>query len=183
MQLRNSPEKYGAVTKTLHWLTSITVICLLGIGLYMVRAEKSASLFQIYGLHKSLGILVLTATILRVLWHVYSRKPPFVAGIPLWERAAAHAGHAFLYVCLFGMPLSGWTMSSAFGRSVTLFNTVQLPDLVEKNQELAERLAAFHEYLAYALIGMIALHVGAALRHHFIAKDATLKRMLPFGKP
>lgn len=183
MQLKNSPDKYGAVSKAFHWLTSITVLCLLGIGLYMVRADKSASLFQIYGLHKSFGILVLTATFLRVLWHVYSKKPPLVGGMAPWERAAAHAGHFFLYICLFGMPLSGWTMSSAFGRSVKLFDTVPLPDLVGKNQELAEKLAALHEYLAYALIGMIALHVGAALKHHFISKDATLKRMLPFGKP
>lgn len=182
MQLKNSPEKYGAVTKTFHWLTGITVVCLLAVGLYMTRAEKGPALFQIYGLHKSFGILVLTATFFRVLWHVYSKKPPLVAGMALWERAAAHAGHAFLYICLFGMPLSGWTMSSAFGRSVKLFDTVPLPDLVGKNLELAEKLAALHEYLAYALIGMIALHAAAALKHHFISKDATLKRMLPFGK-
>lgn len=182
MQLKNSPEKYGAVTKTFHWLTSITVICLLGIGLYMVRAEKGPALLQIYGLHKSFGILVLTATFLRVLWHVYSKKPALVGGMAAWERAAAHAGHFFLYICMLGMPLSGWLMSSAFERSVKLFGLVQLPDFVQPNPELAETLSEVHEYLAYALIGMIVLHAAAALKHHFISKDATLKRMLPFGK-
>ncbi|MDF3023734.1 MAG: Cytochrome [Alphaproteobacteria bacterium] len=183
MQLKNSPEKYGAVSKTFHWLTSITVLCLLGVGLYMVRADKNAALIPIYGLHKSFGILVLTATFFRVLWHVYSKKPPLVRGMALWERVAAHAGHFFLYICLFGMPLSGWIMSSAFGRTVTVFGVLPLPNLVEKNDGLAENLSALHEYLAYALIGMIAVHIGAALKHHFISKDATLKRMLPFGRP
>lgn len=183
MQLKNSPEKYGAVTKAFHWLTGITVICLLGIGLYMVRAEKGPALFQIYGLHKSFGILVLTATFFRVLWHVYSKKPSLVDGMAAWERAAAHAGHFFLYICMLGMPLSGWLMSSAFGRSVKFFGLVQLPDLVQPNPALAETLSDIHEYLAYALIGMIVLHAAAALKHHFISKDATLKRMLPFGKP
>ena len=183
MQLKNSPEKYGAVTKILHWLTSITIICLLGVGLYMVRAEKGPALFQIYALHKSFGILVLTATFFRVLWHVYSKKPPLVGGMAAWERAAAHAGHFFLYICMLGMPLSGWAMSSAFGRTVKPFDLFALPDFVQPNPELAERLEALHGYLAYALIGMIALHAAAALKHHFISKDSTLKRMLPFGKP
>ena len=182
MQLKNSPEKFGAVTKTFHWLTSITVITLLCVGIYMVRADKDASLINIYGLHKSFGICVLTVTFLRVLWHVYSKKPPLVAGMAVWERFAAHAGHTFLYLCLIGMPLSGWAMSSAFGRQVKVFGLGPLPDLVAKNQDTAETLAAVHEYLAYALIAMIVLHMGAALKHHFIEKDATLKRMLPFAK-
>ncbi len=182
MQLKNSPERFGAVTKALHWLTSITVIALLCVGIYMVRADKDAGLFKIYGLHKSFGICVLTATFLRVLWHVYSKKPPLVAGMVAWERFAAHAGHAFLYLCLFGMPLSGWAMSSAFGRPVSVFGLGPLPDLVTKNENTAETLGAIHEYLAYALIAMIVLHAAAALKHHFVTKDATLKRMLPFGK-
>lgn len=182
MQLKNSPEKFGAVTKAFHWLTSITVIALIGVGLYMTNAGKSAASFQLYGLHKSFGILVLSATVLRVLWHVYSKKPPLVAGMKRWEQCAAHAGHVFLYICLFGMPLSGWTMSSAFGRPVSVFGIGPLPDLVQPNQELAVKLAALHEYLAYMLIAMILLHAGAALKHHFISKDATLRRMLPFVK-
>lgn len=182
MQLKNSPEKFGAVTKAFHWLTSITVIALIAVGLYMTNAGKTAAAFRLYGLHKSFGILVLSVTILRVLWHVYSKKPPLVTGMKRWEQFAAHAGHVFLYICLFGMPLSGWAMSSAFGRTVEFFWLFKLPDLVKPDQELAVNLAALHEYLAYMLIAMILLHVGAALKHHFISRDATLRRMLPFVK-
>jgi len=182
MQYRNSSDRYGTVSKTFHWLTSITVIVLICVGLYMTRAEKTTALFSLYGLHKSFGICVLTVTFLRVLWHVYSKKPALVDTMKPWEKLAAKAGHWFLYLCLFGMPLSGWTMSSAYGRPVSVFGFGPLPDLVAKNEELAPRLAAVHEYLSYALIGMIVLHVGAALKHHFIDKDPTLKRMLPFGK-
>lgn len=182
MQLRNSPEKFGGVTKTFHWLTALTVIGLLCVGLYMTRAEKSAAIFPLYSLHKSFGILVLAATALRVLWHFYSRKPGLVPGMAAWEKAAAHAGHFFLYICLFGMPLTGWLMSSSKGRQVKLFDAVPLPDLISKNHELGETLESIHGYLAYALIAMIVLHAAAALKHHFISHDATLRRMLPFAR-
>jgi len=182
MQYRNSPDCYGAVSKTFHWLTSITVIALLCVGIYMTRADKNAALINIYGLHKSFGICVLTVTFLRILWHVFSKKPALVSTMKPWEKLAAKAGHLFLYFCLFGMPLSGWTMSSAYGRPVSVFGFGPLPDLVAKDEKLAPQLSAVHEYLAYALIGMIALHLGAALKHHFIDRDPTLKRMLPFGK-
>ncbi|HYD17089.1 MAG TPA: cytochrome b [Patescibacteria group bacterium] len=183
MQVKNTPEKFGVVTKGFHWLTALLVVTLLCVGLYMVRAEKNASLIQLYGLHKSFGVTVLTLTFFRMLWHVYTRKPAIVTGLPKWEQWAAHTGHFFLYICLFGMPLSGWLMSSAFGRTVSFFGLFSLPDLIGQDQARGAQLAALHEYLAYALIGMIAIHVGAALRHHFFIKDATLKRMLPFGNP
>jgi len=82
---------------------------------------------------------------------------------------------------MIGMPLSGWTMSSAFGRSVNLFGFGTLPDFVAKNQALGEQLATVHGLLGYTLIGAVLLHAGAALNHHFIKKDATLRRMLPFA--
>lgn len=180
MKLGNTPDRYGAVSKAFHWLSALLVIGLLCVGLYMTNAEKSAALFPLYGLHKSFGIVVLAVTFLRVLWHLASKKPALVDDMKKWEKAAAKGAHHFLYLCMFAMPLSGWLMSSAKGRTVKLFDTVTLPDLVGKNAELGDKLADFHELCAWVLIGVIILHATAALKHHFIEKDVTLKRMLPF---
>ena len=80
------------------------------------------------------------------------------------------------------MPMSGWLMSSAAGRSVKFFDLFTLPDLVAKDDALRETFGTIHEYLSYALILAITLHAAAAIKHHFFNKDATLKRMLPFSK-
>lgn len=182
MKLGNTPDRYGAVSKAFHWLSALLVIGLICVGLYMTNAEKTPAVFPLYGLHKSFGIVVLALTLLRVLWHFASKKPALAESMKKWEKMAAKAAHCFLYFAMFAMPLSGWMMSSAKGRSVKLFDKVPLPDLVEENVELGDRLAAFHEYLAWALIAAIFLHAVAALKHHFVEKDVTLKRMLPFYK-
>jgi cytochrome b561 len=180
MGWRNTPESFGTLTKTLHWVMALFVIGLLGIGLWMTGLENSPDKFKIYALHKSFGICVLALVFARILWHVYSRKPGFVDGMKPWEKLAAHAAHIFLYLAMIVMPLSGWLMSSAKGYTVTVFFTFDLPHLISENEEWGKLFSETHELLGYALIAAVAVHVGAALKHHFVNKDATLKRMLPF---
>ena len=180
MKIGNTPDRYSALSKAIHWISALLVIGLICIGLYMTNAEKTPAIFPLYGLHKSFGIVVLALTLLRVLWHLASKKPALVDGMKKWEKTAAKAAHHFLYLALFAMPLSGWLMSSAKGRTVKLFDTVTLPDLVGKSEQLGDFFEECHEYLAWALIAAIVLHAAAALKHHFVEKDVTLKRMLPF---
>jgi len=183
MQWRNSDTQFGTVTKTFHWVMALLVIGLLCVGLWMgtIPASELALKIKVYGLHKSIGISVLLLVFARIFWHLYAKKPSFVAGMKPWEKLAASAAHIFLYIAMLVMPLSGWTMSSAKGRSVEFFNLFKLPDLVAKNEALGKNLATLHWALAWALIAAITVHVLAALKHHFINKDITLKRMLPFG--
>lgn len=180
MGWRNTPETFGTLTKTLHWVMALLVIGLLGVGLWMGGLENNPTKFRIYALHKSFGICVLALVFTRMLWHVYSRKPGFVEGMKPWEKLAAHAAHIFLYIAMIGMPLTGWLMSSAKGYTVTVFFTFDLPHLMGENEKLAGIFAQTHTYLGYTLIAAVAVHIGAALKHHVINKDATLKRMLPF---
>ena len=77
------------------------------------------------------------------------------------------------------MPLSGWAISSAFGKPINFFNLVLIPDLIEKNRELGVMLKEVHEQYGYLLMTIIGLHAAAALFHHFVQKDDILKRMLP----
>jgi cytochrome b561 len=181
MQFRNTPDSYGAATKTLHWVTAALIVTLLALGLYMTDAPAIQRL-RLVPLHKSLGVTVLALVALRILWHLYSARPSLVAGMKRLDAIAARAMHYFFYFAMVAMPLSGWFMSSAAGRPVSVFGLITLPDFVEKNQDLAKTFGTIHEVLGYTLIVGVILHVAAALKHHFIDRDATLRRMLPFVK-
>ena len=97
-------------------------------------------------------------------------------------QLAAHGGHLLLYVLMIVIPLSGWLMSSAKGIQTVWFGLLPLPDLLEKNKEVGNLLQTVHMSLNLLFVAVIAGHIGAALKHHFIDKDDILKRMLPAHK-
>ena len=178
MPFRNTPEQYGAVTKSFHWLMAVMVLTMLAVGLYMTGAPL-AQKFTLYNLHKSTGICVLALVLLRILWHIFTGRPKLVKSLKPVEKAAAHVAHVLLYYFMFAMPMSGWAMSSAYGRSVEVFGLFTLPDFTAPDPETAKGLAQIHGTLAWCLIATIVLHVCGALKHHLIDKDTTLRRMLP----
>jgi len=138
--------------------------------------------FKAYNLHKSIGITILALISLRLLWRLTHSYPPSLASHKPWEKILAKLVHSSLYGLLFLMPLSGWAMSSAAGRPVKFFDLFTLPDLVEPDKEMAGFLSSAHWYIAWAIIGLLSLHIAGALKHHIIDKDGTLKRMLPFAR-
>jgi cytochrome b561 len=133
--------------------------------------------------HKSVGITILALVFLRLGWRWANPTPTLPSTLKPYERALARGTHLLLYVLLFAIPLTGWTMSSARGFPVSWFGFVQLPDLVPKNKALYETLVSVHETLAWSLMAIVALHIGAALKHHFVLNDDVLRRMLPTTKP
>ena len=99
--------------------------------------------------------------------------------MPKLLQLAAHAGHLMLYGLMIVIPLSGWLMSSAKGFQTVWFGVLPIPDLLEKNKELGNLLQTIHMGLNLLFVAVIAGHIGAALKHHFIDQDDILKRMLP----
>lgn len=183
MTLRNTPEQFGTVHRTLHWIIALLIVGLICIGLYMVSIKPpTQSMFRLFALHKSLGIIVLALALLRVSWRFFDGVPFSFPNHKAWEKGLAHLVHFLLYFSMFAMPLSGWLMSSAKGFSVSVFGVFTLPDLIKPNESLAHGLVLFHIYTAYTLIGLIGLHVAGALKHALIDHDGTLSRMLPFGR-
>jgi cytochrome b561 len=170
---------YRWPAKLFHWLTAAAVITAVVLGFSMVSAEPGPRQNQLYDLHRSFGALILTLTGLRLLWRLYSPPPPLVPGMPAWQELAATWTHRLLYVFLFAMPLLGWAGTSAFPATITVFGLFELPPLVKPNRELSTILLGIHWRLGWLLCVVIAGHVGAALYHHFIRKDETLRRMLP----
>ncbi len=179
MQFKNTETQYGAVTKTFHWTIAVLVLCLLAVGLTMDDLPLGAFKLTVYNLHKSFGITVLALMICRICWHIYNHRPNAVDTLQRWEKIASSAVHYALYVLLIAMPITGWLFSSAAGRTVHVFGLITLPDLVIVDKAVAKNFRELHGDIGTLIMIVVGLHIGAALRHHFIQKDSVLKRMLP----
>lgn len=179
MLLRNTESDYGAITKTLHWLTAIGLIGLIAAGLYMTDMPNGADKMKVYALHKSFGICVLALTFLRILWHVISKRPRSVETLAPLEKVTSKALHTVFYGFLIALPLSGLLMSSAKSFPVSFFGLFTMPNLISPDEIAASFFHDFHVYMAYVLIAAVALHIAGALKHFFIDHDRVLPRMLP----
>lgn len=180
--IRNTEDRYGAVAILLHWLMAFLMIGLVAWGFYMARLpdvgfDTRKITLIIY--HKEVGLLVLLLFVLRLGWRITQVLPQLVAHLPDWQRIAARFVHLCFYALMFALPVSGWLMSSAAGIPVSLFGLFMLPDFLPQDDYLFQRLVDIHKWLGYLLMLLIFVHVGAALRHHFLFKDDTLRKMLP----
>ncbi len=175
--IRNTASAYGWPHKILHWTMAIGIFGLFGMGLYMSELELSPDKLKLYGLHKSFGITILALVTLRLVWRMTNPVPQLPAATPKIEALAAHAVHCALYVLMAMIPISGWLMSSYAGFPVSVFGVYTLPNLVSPDKEMLGLIKQAHELLAYAIVGLAALHGFAAVHHHFIKKDGVLRRM------
>jgi cytochrome b561 len=175
-------QSYSSGAKLLHWLTALAIFCALPLGISMLRVEPGPLQNQLFDLHRSFGALILALAAVRLLWRLFVPPPPLVPGLPRWQELAAVGTHWALYVLIFAVPLVGWAGTSAFGAAITVFGLFQLPMILDKNKELAEVLLDVHVGLVITLSVLVVMHIGAALHHHFVRKDATLLRMLPGSK-
>lgn len=169
-------KSYHVVSKLIHWITALLIFGLLAVGFYMGSLDFSEDKLALYALHKSFGLLVLTLVTIRVIWHIIHRKPKSLSTHTKIEKALSHAAHAFLYLAMFALPLSGWVMSSAGDFSIQFFG-IDMPDIVSKDEALFRSSREVHEILAIIITGVIGLHILGALKHHFIDRDETLQRM------
>ena len=179
MRPRNGEGRYGALAQLFHWSTVALVIALLAIAAYMTDLPLGPEKIQVYNLHKSLGVIVLALTLLRLVWRWISPPPPLPAGMADWEPRAAQASHLLLYLLLCAQPLTGIVHSWSANFPVVIFGTLTLPNLTGPNPGLKEILEETHHLMGWALCGLFLIHAGAALRHHFQLKDDVLRRMLP----
>jgi cytochrome b561 len=174
-------EHYNRGAITLHWVTAALIVANLLLGLSMVALPVSPRKLHWYLFHKSIGITIFLLTSLRIAWRTI-RPHPAPVPMPPWQRRAARASHALLYVLLFVIPLSGWLYSSATGVQVVYLGVVPLPDLVGKDKALGDALRIVHVSLNACLFALVVVHVVAAIKHHFIDRDTVLVRMLPIVK-
>ena len=181
--LRNTRARWGALSQLLHWLVAALIAVQVALGLVGVALPLSMAKLATLARHKSLGITILALVLIRLLWRLSQPAPALPANLKPYERRLARLTHASLYGLLIALPLTGWIMSSARGFPVSWFNLFQLPNLVTRSVPLYHAMIRVHIALAVALGLILALHVAAAIKHHFVLKDDTLRRMLPGTAP
>lgn len=184
---QHHPDRYGDIAVALHWLIAVLIIGLLSIGKYMTGLDEADPLrFSLTQWHKTFGILVLMLVSLRLIWRVTHDTPEHPEEAPAWEKVAAGLSHFGFYLLMFVVPFTGWLMVSASPLNIDtyLFNVIPWPHLPPfselANKELWEhRFHDAHHFSTTAMIILLLLHVGAALKHHWINHDDVLVRMLP----
>lgn len=173
--------RYDAVAITLHWVTAAAILGLLMAGFVMTSLKPGSALqFQLYQWHKSVGITVAALALLRLAWRLRHRPPPLPGSMPRHEQLVAHLGHWALYALMLGLPLAGWAVvsTSPYNIPTILYGVVSLPHLpLPREANALAKLA--HMTGAWILIVTLVGHVGAALRHHLVLRDAVMVRMLP----
>ena len=177
MNLRNTTDGFGVISRLLHWTMAIGVIFMLALGNRIADMKPDLSTLYLYGLHKTLGIVILAMAAFRLIWHKYS-PPPHPIGPPkAWGNLAARVAHALIYLLLITIPLSGWFASSATGIEVVIFDRWTLPAIAPVSELWEKRGFAVHGILTKALFGVILVHMLAALKRE-IDGDGTLTRMI-----
>jgi cytochrome b561 len=167
------------IAKGLHWLMAALLLGLLALGLYMTDLLLSPEKLLLYSWHKWLGVSAFLLLWCRLLWRLTHRAPAAPEGVSAGMARLATLGHLALYALMLLIPLSGWLMSSAKGVPTVWFGLWPIPDLLPRDRALGDALQLVHRALNYLLMATIAGHVAAALWHHTVRKDDTLRRMLP----
>ena len=178
-----SIQRYSTTAIVLHWVLGLSIITAFAVGLIVEDMPLSPRKIMLLNWHKWAGVSILFLSGLRLLWRLTHRPPALPGAItqamPAWQRIAHHGTHHLMYLLFFVVPLLGWAYSSAKGYPIVWFGVWPLPDLLPANKELAETIEPLHGLAAFTLIGLVVVHVGAALKHHFIDRDGLLARMRP----
>ncbi|NMM12346.1 MAG: cytochrome b [Rhodoferax sp.] len=179
MNFKKIPDRYNAISMSLHWLVLVLFIGIYAsINLRELFDKGTETREALKSLHFMLGLLMFALVWLRLAMRLTYPAPRIEPAPPQWQELASKLTRLLLYVLMLGMPLIGWLMLSAAGKPVPFFG-LTLPALIGANKELASQLKEIHELagtLGYFLIGA---HAAAALFHHYIKRDNTLLNMLP----
>lgn len=174
--LRDTANGFGLVSRVFHWLLAIAIVVLFALGLWMVTLDYTSPYYtKAPGWHEAVGMAVVLAMVLRVSWRL-ANPTPTSSHLTPFERIASKVMHLTLYAAIFAILVSGYLISTADGRSIALFWGLEIPSLIHA-PGIESVSGKVHRILSYVTIGLVALHTGAALKHHFVDRDSTFTRM------
>jgi len=179
MSWKHTEARYGSLSISLHWLTLVLlagVYACIELRSGFPKGSDPRELLKHW--HFMLGLTVFGLTWLRLLARAFGKAPAIVPTPPAWQMLAARLMHLALYALLLGAPLAGWLTLSAGGKPIPFFG-LELPPLVDPDPDLARQIKGWHELAGTVGYWLIGLHALAALAHHYISHDNTLRRMLP----
>ena len=177
--MQNTQKHYGWLTISFHWLVALTIFGLFGLGYWMVDLDYYNSWYKTGpALHKSIGLTLFGLMLFRIIWRIKQTQPEPLASHTSLERKLGHAMHRILYILIFFIMVTGYLISTADERGISVFGLFEVPgfgSFIENQEDIA---GIVHQYAAYLILALALLHAAAALKHHFIDKDTTLTRML-----
>ena len=181
-------DRFSLIQRLLHWLLALLVIPALGVGITLgwLGFDGTKDAFggevtnALYTGHKTMGVLILALMTLRLVTRLTLGAPPPVPTLTGFERLASQAVHVLLYLVLLALPIVGWLATAAGGYPVQ-FLAWNLPGLIAKDPALSEQLFQLHGLLGWALLALLALHIGAALMHWLVKRDGVMRRMSLFS--
>jgi cytochrome b561 len=169
---------YTVTARVLHWVTALVIVLMIPLGVIIGNDLGGSLQNSLYSLHESLGALLIPLVLARIghrLMHPPLRLPQ---DIPPLQRVAAEVTHVGLYVLLVVQPLVGWIATSASGAPVNVLGLFALPPIAPENRVFSEQLFVLHGLIGFAIAGLVAAHISAALYHHVVRKDRVLMRMI-----
>ena len=179
MQWRNNTERYGSLSIGLHWfmlLLLVAVYACIELRGFFPKGSDLREALKIW--HYMLGLSVFVLVWLRLLSNITGHFPRIEPEPPRWQKLSARLMHVTLYSLMIFMPLAGWLMLSAEGKPIPFFG-LQLPALISENKSAADLIKEIHVTAGTVGYFLIGLHALAALFHHYVMRDNTLRRMLP----
>ncbi|QJD59394.1 cytochrome b [Pseudomonas sp. gcc21] len=179
MRLKNTASRYGAIAIALHWIVALSVIGLAILGLWMVDLTYYSPYYRSAPFwHKSIGISLAALIVVRLGWRLMNPRPAHIPDHKPWEKRLAALVHALLYILLAVIVISGFLISTAKGQGVSVFGWFEIPAVLTGLPAQADRAGAVHYWVAISVLVLAGLHALGALKHHFIDRDDTLRRML-----
>lgn len=182
MRLLNSRKTYGWPSRLLHWMMAALVIGLFALGYWMRTLDYYDPWYQrAPNLHMSLGVLLIALLAVRIVWRFSNPKPRSLA--KSWvEQTVSSIAHVMMYLVLIGLSVTGYLFATGGGKPINVFDWFEVPPLITA-KTLADRAGEIHEWLAYGIMAIAAVHAIGALKHHFLDRDDTLVRMISGHSP
>jgi cytochrome b561 len=178
--LGQSAVRYSRGAMWFHWIIAALIIVNLALGFFHEGFGKPAGAWMMF-FHKSFGISVLVLSIGRLLWRLGHRPPPFDALMRPWEALAARITHWLFYVLMIGIPMTGWLLSSTGDHPISFFGLFIVPPLpATPGREAGHYWGSIHENLGIAMLVLIALHLGGAIKHYMDGHGRLVGRMAPW---
>ena len=176
---RNGNDHYGLGSIGLHWVIALAMLALVALGAWMVGLTYYDPWYnRSLALHKAFGVLLLVLAAAKFGWRIADRPPGFGPEVKARERAGARVMHGLLNAAIVVVPVTGYLISTSEGAGIDIFGLFEVPALFEVSGGTRDLAVEIHFYLAYGVLALVAVHAGAALKHHLIDRGSTLRRML-----
>lgn len=180
---QNAVLRYSNTAVAFHWITVAFVLWQAYLGFCFALSEPGPARDEVFIWHKTVGVVILLLVLARLVYRLKNRPPPFPPELPDWERVAAVWNHRLFYILLIAMPIVGFVAVSGYanGPTTPLLGGIEVAVIPGVSKETGDLAGEVHKYAAFLLVGLILLHVAAALKHQFVDRWRGSARMPPFS--